>query len=181
MGIHIDSSHDVSLSGVTEGMTGFGELELQDAGDAPSVSTDKNTGEESIAENAARVAASGGELDIITVKKYIHFCRVNCSPRLGVHASDHNNILLCRDRHLLHIDFGFILGEAPKMEKVPIFSKRAPFSSWWLEYPRGNVPSAEKYFFFFMLLIAYCRVLIRRMFSGLKLYDLLGWSWSSFL
>lgn len=40
----------------------------------------------------------------------------------------HNaNILLCRDGHLMHIDFGFLLGETPKMGKVPIFSERAPF------------------------------------------------------
>jgi len=27
----------------------------------------------------------------------------------------------------MHIDFGFLLGETPKMGKVPIFSERAPF------------------------------------------------------
>ena len=27
----------------------------------------------------------------------------------------------------MHIDFGFVLGETPKMGKVPIFSERAPF------------------------------------------------------
>ncbi|MFN9983632.1 MAG: hypothetical protein ACK53Y_27150 [bacterium] len=45
-----------------------------------------------------------------------------------------SNILLCRDGHLLHIDFGFMLGESPKMGKVPIFSERAPFkltSEFW--------------------------------------------------
>ncbi len=62
MGVHKYSRHDVSLSGVTEGMTGFGELEVQDAGDAPIVSTNENTGEESIAENTARVSVSGREL-----------------------------------------------------------------------------------------------------------------------
>ena len=40
----------------------------------------------------------------------------------------HNaNILLARDGSLIHIDFGFLLGETPKMGKVPIFSERAPF------------------------------------------------------
>jgi phosphatidylinositol 4-kinase A len=40
----------------------------------------------------------------------------------------HNaNILLTRDGSLIHIDFGYLLGETPKMGKVPIFSERAPF------------------------------------------------------
>lgn len=40
----------------------------------------------------------------------------------------HNaNILLDRVGHIMHIDFGFVLGDTPKMGKVPIFSERAPF------------------------------------------------------
>ena len=40
----------------------------------------------------------------------------------------HNaNILLDRFGHVMHIDFGFVLGDTPKMGKVPIFSERAPF------------------------------------------------------
>jgi len=40
----------------------------------------------------------------------------------------HNaNILLDREGHIMHIDFGFVLGDTPKMAKVPIFSERAPF------------------------------------------------------
>mmetsp|Transcript_4846 Transcript_4846/g.5388 ORF Transcript_4846/g.5388 Transcript_4846/m.5388 type:complete len:299 (+) Transcript_4846:212-1108(+) len=40
----------------------------------------------------------------------------------------HNaNILMDREGHIMHIDFGFVLGDTPKMGKVPIFSERAPF------------------------------------------------------
>ena len=40
----------------------------------------------------------------------------------------HNaNILLDREGHIVHIDFGFVLGDTPKMGRVPIFSERAPF------------------------------------------------------
>lgn len=40
----------------------------------------------------------------------------------------HNaNILMDRYGHIMHIDFGFVLGETPRMGKVPIFAERAPF------------------------------------------------------
>lgn len=40
----------------------------------------------------------------------------------------HNaNILLDRVGHIMHIDFGFVLGDTPNMAKVPLFSERAPF------------------------------------------------------
>jgi phosphatidylinositol 4-kinase len=40
----------------------------------------------------------------------------------------HNaNILMDREGHIMHIDFGFVLGETPKMGKLPLFSERAPF------------------------------------------------------
>jgi phosphatidylinositol kinase/protein kinase (PI-3 family) len=40
----------------------------------------------------------------------------------------HNaNILMDRQGHIMHIDFGYVLGDTPKMAKVPIFSERAPF------------------------------------------------------
>lgn len=40
----------------------------------------------------------------------------------------HNaNILMDRMGHIMHIDYGFVLGDTPKMGKVPIFSERAPF------------------------------------------------------
>lgn len=47
----------------------------------------------------------------------------------------HNaNILLDREGHIMHIDFGFVLGDTPKMGKVPLFNERAPFkltSEFW--------------------------------------------------
>jgi Phosphatidylinositol 3- and 4-kinase len=40
----------------------------------------------------------------------------------------HNaNILMDREGRIMHIDFGYVLGDTPKMGKVPIFSERAPF------------------------------------------------------
>lgn len=40
----------------------------------------------------------------------------------------HNaNILLDREGNVMHIDFGFVLGDTPKMSKVPIFHESAPF------------------------------------------------------
>lgn len=40
----------------------------------------------------------------------------------------HNaNILLDRVGNVVHIDFGFVMGDTPKMAKVPIFYERAPF------------------------------------------------------
>lgn len=40
----------------------------------------------------------------------------------------HNaNILMDRSGHVVHIDFGYVMGETPKMSKVPIFSESAPF------------------------------------------------------
>jgi len=40
----------------------------------------------------------------------------------------HNaNILMDREGHIMHIDFGYVLGDTPKMGKVPIFREDAPF------------------------------------------------------
>ena len=40
----------------------------------------------------------------------------------------HNaNILIDRCARVVHIDYGFVLGDTPKMGKVPLFSERAPF------------------------------------------------------
>ena len=39
----------------------------------------------------------------------------------------HNaNILLSRSGHVVHIDFGYVLGDTPKMGRVPLFNERAP-------------------------------------------------------
>ena len=40
-----------ALIGVTEGIGGFDEVDIRDAGEAPIVSANENAGEESIAEN----------------------------------------------------------------------------------------------------------------------------------
>ncbi|CAB9498886.1 Phosphatidylinositol 4-kinase beta [Seminavis robusta] len=40
----------------------------------------------------------------------------------------HNaNLLLDREGHIVHIDFGYVLGDMPKMAYVPTFTERAPF------------------------------------------------------
>lgn len=40
----------------------------------------------------------------------------------------HNaNILMDREGHIMHIDFGYVMGDTPRMGKVPLFSERAPF------------------------------------------------------
>ena len=44
---------------------------------------------EAIAENVARIAATGvGELDVPSMKKYIQFCKAKCFPRLSEEAGD---------------------------------------------------------------------------------------------
>jgi len=57
----------------------------------------------------------------------------------------HNaNILLDREGHIMHIDFGFVLGDMPKMGRVPLFSERAPFklsNEFWEVLGGWNISS----------------------------------------
>lgn len=44
--------------------------------------------DESVADKAARVAMTGGSLDIKTFKKFVMYCRSRCSPRLSQESSE---------------------------------------------------------------------------------------------
>ena len=55
----------------------------------PSDVTSEDSSPEAIAENALQVARTGlGELNVPTMKKYIQYCKVKCSPRLSEEAGE---------------------------------------------------------------------------------------------
>jgi len=80
MGVHINGKHDVVPS---EDQTDGAFTEYDDIDQGQSA-----TSPESIAQNAMRVAQSGGNLDVATLNKYIQYCKAKCKPKLTEAAGD---------------------------------------------------------------------------------------------
>lgn len=98
MGVHMNSRQELfsgnSMGSGSNGAGGGGSQVALSSGivdDFGTSGVDLNnnaTSPESIAENAMKVATSGGELNISTMKKYVQYCKSRCSPRLSEEAGD---------------------------------------------------------------------------------------------
>jgi len=98
MGVHMNSNRDFASGAMAAKATMVtAEDMVNDALTAGNINTSSTSnshtpaGEadpDSVAEDAARVAVMGGELQIATMKKYIQYARKTCSPRLSEDAGE---------------------------------------------------------------------------------------------
>jgi len=94
MGVHINnarggigSSNNIASLGIDRGTAGSDDGGFFDQQNGQPNAD--NSSPEAIADNALQVATTGsGELDVPTLKKYVQYCKVKCSPRLSEEAGE---------------------------------------------------------------------------------------------